>query len=233
MKKLISIALIFVICLSFASCNALYANNVEPTNNVESTTLAENVKFINKEITLKAGDTNTLLVNVSDKSALNWSSSNTAVAKIDSTGIVKGISKGTAIITVQLGQSTDTCIVTVKEKTTKKETTAVVVVPAPTSVKVIYKTIDSSYWLDDTSIKNELGGYSYLNGFTEWEINEMINSILAHNQYKFSTTEWFNYFSSYDWYYYDTSSMSVAESRFNSIERQNYNYLAKYRNDKF
>lgn len=225
MKKLISIALIFVLCLSFASCDILPSKDTEPT------TVADSVEFVNKAVTLKAGDTNNLLVNASDKSALNWSSSNTAVAKVDSTGVVQGVSKGTAVITVQLGEVTDTCIVTVKAKKTKKKSPTVVVVPSPTSVKVVYKTVDSSYWLDDTSIKYEMGGYDFLDSYSEWEIREMINSILAHNNYKFGNAEWFNYYSSFDWYTYDTSSMSVAESRFNSIERENYNYLAKYRKE--
>ncbi|MBQ7128950.1 MAG: YARHG domain-containing protein, partial [Clostridia bacterium] len=77
---------------------------------------------------------------------------------------------------------------------------------------------------------NDLGGRSYLDSCTDWKIQEMINEILARNHYKFKTKEWFNYFSTFDWYFYNTSDMSVAESRFNNIERANYNFLAKYRN---
>ena len=69
---------------------------------------------------------------------------------------------------------------------------------------------DLSYWSDD-------------------DIQVAINTILARNHYKFKNEKWINYFEQFSWYYYDTSSMATAESRFNSIERANYNYLAKNR----
>lgn len=69
---------------------------------------------------------------------------------------------------------------------------------------------DLSYWSDD-------------------EIQLAINTILARNHYKFKNEKWINYFEQFSWYYYDTSSMATAESRFNTVERANYNYLAKNR----
>jgi len=227
MKKIISISLIILILFSFSSCDKIIKKFKESTTvpTTTTTTVSENVEFINNEVTINVGDTNTLLVDAPEDAKLKWSSSDTSVVKVFDDGEIEGVSEGTATITVQLKSSTDTCFVTVISDEEERETV--------TSVTIIYKQTDNSYWLDDTSIKNDLGGYTYLNDFTEWQIQEMINQILAHNQYKFKTDEWFDYFSGYEWYYYNTSDMSLAESRFNSIERENYNYLAKYRNSRF
>lgn len=61
------------------------------------------------------------------------------------------------------------------------------------------------------------------------EIQLAINTILARNHYEFKSKEWRDYFGQFSWYYYNTSSMSTAESRFNAVERANYDYLAKNR----
>ena len=61
------------------------------------------------------------------------------------------------------------------------------------------------------------------------EIQLAINTILARNHYEFQSDEWRNYFGQFSWYYSDTSSMSTAESRFNAVERANYDYLARNR----
>ena len=61
------------------------------------------------------------------------------------------------------------------------------------------------------------------------EIQLAINTILARNHYKFQSQEWLDYFEQFSWYCYDTSSMSTAESRFNAVERANYDYLARNR----
>lgn len=61
------------------------------------------------------------------------------------------------------------------------------------------------------------------------EIQLAINTILARNHYEFKSKEWRDYFGQFSWYYYNTSSMSTAESRFNAVERANYDYLARNR----
>ena len=74
-------------------------------------------------IELNVGNTATLNVTILPENATNqkvaWSSSNSSVATVSSTGEVKGIAKGTAIITVKTedGGKTATCKVTVKETT--------------------------------------------------------------------------------------------------------------------
>lgn len=72
--------------------------------------------------TLIVGGTDTLYATISPSNAANkgitWSSSNPAVATVDTNGNIKAISKGTAVITVKTndGGYTATCTVTVNEK---------------------------------------------------------------------------------------------------------------------
>lgn len=70
---------------------------------------------------MKTGETQTLTATVTPDYAADktiaWSSSDEAVAAVDTDGVVKAVGKGTANITVTTtdGQKTDTCVVTVKE----------------------------------------------------------------------------------------------------------------------
>ena len=68
--------------------------------------------------------------------------------------------------------------------------------------------------------------------WTRDEIQFAINAILARNHYIFQTNSIQAYFSSFSWYYGNTTDMSIVESRFNSIERTNYEYLTRWRNAK-
>lgn len=54
--------------------------------------------------------------NATDKT-VTWTSSNTAVATVSSSGRVTGVSEGTATITAKIGEYSDTCTVTVTEAT--------------------------------------------------------------------------------------------------------------------
>ena len=77
------------------------------------------VKINVKERTVEAGKTFQLAAwpqpSNSTNKAVTWSSSNTAVATVSSTGLVKGIKNGTATITVKTtdGGYTETCVITV------------------------------------------------------------------------------------------------------------------------
>ena len=97
---------------------------------------------------------------------------------------------------------------------------------------------DNSYYFDADeydfdylSIKDDLGGESYLNQFTSYEIQLMINVILARNGYIFNDEEIYDYFYNFDWYYPNTEDIKVAESRFTDIENENYYFLANYRDN--
>jgi chitodextrinase len=80
------------------------------------------VSLSRKSVTLEVGESTTLAVTIIPENATNqgvsWSSSNTAVATVTQNGTVRGISAGTAIITVTTddGGYQDTCTVTVKER---------------------------------------------------------------------------------------------------------------------
>ncbi|MCD8356206.1 MAG: Ig-like domain-containing protein [Clostridia bacterium] len=75
---------------------------------------------INPEtMTLKAGATRTIQATVTPKGiAVTWSSSNAAVAKVDQTGKVTAVKKGTAVITAKAGSLSVTCKVTVQASAT-------------------------------------------------------------------------------------------------------------------
>lgn len=81
------------------------------------------------------------------------------------------------------------------------------------------------------SIKDDFGGEEFLDDYTKEEIQTFINEILARNGYKFKEKKWLDYFSEYDWYYPDTSDFKTVEGRFCDYEKENYYYLAKYRDN--
>ena len=73
-----------------------------------------------KTATVYAGKTVTLKATSNDKDAkATFTSSNTKVATVSSTGIVKGVKAGTATITASYGNAKATCKVTVKASTIK------------------------------------------------------------------------------------------------------------------
>lgn len=91
----------------------------------------------------------------------------------------------------------------------------------------------NDYIFDTYSIRNDLGGEDYLNGRSRDEIQFMINIILARHGYRFANDNVYLQFCQYSWYYADTNDMSVAVNRLSKIEKDNYEYLAAYRNIHF
>ncbi len=85
---------------------------------VKVLTPATSVKLIKTAISVNKGKTYTLKAMLSPSSSndtVKWTSSNTKVATVSSSGVVKGIAKGTATITVTTGSGKKaTCMVTVK-----------------------------------------------------------------------------------------------------------------------
>ena len=88
------------------------------------------------ELSLTTGDTATLTATVTPAgaSSVTWSSSNTAVATVDDSGVVTATGAGDAVITATTvyGQKTDECAVTVAPKITK----GLVITPNPATIKV-------------------------------------------------------------------------------------------------
>lgn len=86
------------------------AHSVDTTFNVEG----GSITLTKHELTLNTTDSFVLRTNRPDAKGLVWTSSNEDVAIVASDGTVTGIDEGTATITVQFGDKTDTCVVTVE-----------------------------------------------------------------------------------------------------------------------
>ena len=82
-----------------------YKNGEVKSNGKNTSIQVENIKITNSNKTIYIGKTLRLNIEVepkeSDISKLKWRSDNTSVATVDEDGIVTGISKGTAVITVR------------------------------------------------------------------------------------------------------------------------------------
>jgi hypothetical protein len=84
-------------------------------------TAVTGVSLDRTNLTLDGGDTTTLIATITPANASNqnvtWSSSNNAVATVNSTGRVTAVSRGTATITVRTadGNRTATCVVNVRD----------------------------------------------------------------------------------------------------------------------
>ena len=80
------------------------------------------VSFDNNEITIMINEEETLIATISPSDATNknssWSSSDGSVVSVDEDGVIKGLKKGSAIVTVTTedGEFTDQCEVAVTDK---------------------------------------------------------------------------------------------------------------------
>ena len=92
------------------------------------------LSFASHELTLETGETETpQLQKDSDNVTVTWTSSNPTVASVDQNGRVTGISAGEADITVSAAGLSDTCHVTVKQKTAAVSS----IVPDQTSMTIV------------------------------------------------------------------------------------------------
>jgi len=102
------------------TCKATDGSNISTTCNVTVTTVSvTSVALNNTNLSVEKGNTATLVPTVSPTNASNkavtWSSSNTAVATVDTNGKITGVAYGTAVITCKTsdGNKSTTCNVTV------------------------------------------------------------------------------------------------------------------------
>ena len=76
------------------------------------------ITLTSTELSLAVGESHTLTATVSPSNAtdktVSWQSSNSSVADVSSSGVVKGVSAGSATITATAGGKSATCVVTVK-----------------------------------------------------------------------------------------------------------------------
>lgn len=82
--------------------------------NAEVAIAATTVKLNSSKVSLYVGESYTLKLS-GVKSKITWTSNNKAVATVSSTGVVKGVKKGTAKVTATVGNKKYTCTVTVKD----------------------------------------------------------------------------------------------------------------------
>ena len=78
------------------------------------TVLAPTIKLTSSKITLAPNQSRRLVATASNHMKPVWSSSNQAVASVDSNGTIKAHKKGTATITASVDGATSKCVVTVK-----------------------------------------------------------------------------------------------------------------------
>lgn len=107
MKKLMRMIAV-VICLSMSIAI------ITPSAGVSEIQAATKIKLNYTKKTIYVGDTLCLRISGTSKK-VTWSSSNKKVATVSSKGVIKGIKKGTAIITAKVNGKKYTCKVTVKE----------------------------------------------------------------------------------------------------------------------
>ena len=94
------------------------------------------VKLDKTAASVYVGKTVTVKATATPSATVKYTSSNTAVATVSSTGVVKGIKAGTATITATAGSAKATCTVTVKNGTVKlNRTTATVYTGKTVTVK--------------------------------------------------------------------------------------------------
>ena len=94
--------------------------NINVEVNVKNTTVIQNIEMNTSKRTIEIGDTYILSANIYPSTASNktitWSSSDSSIARVDSTGKVTGLKEGIAIITATTSNNkTSTCEVTVQK----------------------------------------------------------------------------------------------------------------------
>ena len=144
-----------VLSLSATDENGKTANkkyNFTVYDNASSKVSVTGVNITQTSVTVSKGKTSSLTATVSPSNATNkavtWSSSNTSVATVSSSGVVTGVSAGTAVITVTTkdGSYKDTCIVEVKESVAIPVTDVVIVDEESRNYNDKYQMVAGSSW---------------------------------------------------------------------------------------
>lgn len=109
----------------------LLGQTVEKQFTVKEKIVLKSIEIQSTSTELKEGETLSLEIKgtmsngeVAPQSEIEdvvWTSSDNNIATVDSSGVVKGISKGTATITAKVGNITDNVVLTVKEKSSSTD----------------------------------------------------------------------------------------------------------------
>ena len=117
----LNILIVLVVLISFYSCKKDEVTRVNLNNN---------------KITLKVGEKDTILANLSyngdiNKFPITWSSSSTSIVQVTD-GVINAIGEGSATITAQAGGKTATCQITVVKR----------------NIDFVFTKISASFWGD-------------------------------------------------------------------------------------
>lgn len=126
MKKMLRIAAALAALL--AMTNFIGCKNDDDDDGDVATVAVEKVEITSTETDVEVGKTITLTAKVSPENAtdktVTWTSADTAIATVDSTGKVTGVAAGTVKITAKAGEKTAEVDVTVKAAATSGGETA-------------------------------------------------------------------------------------------------------------
>ncbi|MDY3707335.1 MAG: Ig-like domain-containing protein [Treponema berlinense] len=122
MKKMLRIAAALAALLAMTNFIGCKNDDDDDGDETVATVAVEKVEITSTETDVEVGKTITLTAKVSPENATNktvtWTSSDTAIATVDSTGKVTGVKAGEATITASAGGQTATVKVTVKAAAT-------------------------------------------------------------------------------------------------------------------
>ena len=119
----------FIKTLALVLCLSMVTPSVVPNVGIESVQAATKVKLSKSKTSIIEGDSEYISIIIDgfqlidDGFVIKWSSSNKKVATVNKSGLVKGISCGTATIKAKYNKKTYKCKVTVKSKNTKHKVT--------------------------------------------------------------------------------------------------------------
>ena len=141
MRKIWIVAALAACAIALAGCKVVSEQEPEPVVVKPEPIAVESVTLDATTLTLASGTTGKLTATVNpdnaDDKSVKWSSSDTAVAMVDSAGNVVAIKTGTAAITAQAGEKTAICVVIVNEATVVNPDSPIVNPDSPVAVESV------------------------------------------------------------------------------------------------
>lgn len=190
---------------------------------------AESITLSTTTSSIKVGKTTQIEAKVTPATAdtdnLDWTSSNTDIATVDSNGIVTGGKAGTAVITCTTPNGKKaTCTITVKSSSSGKSKSS-----TNNSTTTIYVFPNNYNYSNDYIIPDSDSRYltdSELYGMNPHTAQMAINEIYARHGRHFKDASVRAYFESKWWY---TENPYYSDSMLSDLENANIGKLTKYR----
>lgn len=207
----------------------------------------ENFTVVPSSCTMEVDEKRKLIIQTSsgekDNSDYTWVSDNNGVVTVDSEGFIKGVSAGSAIITVSKNAVTSQVNIIVQKKqdpssqpvTTSHEEESSYVSTVQESVQESVQNTYNSYSYADPddaayayyTINNYLST-DYVNSLTVDDAQLLINTIYAKHGYIFKTDYIRTFYETQYWYnniYDKSSSLEKVRARFSSMDKTNAKLL--------